>query len=121
MLTLASSCRKLKKRAAAVIEGITWHDVYHLWPLRNSSGTAGWLFHQYGQPWKLYHSPDREHGGECGQLIKKFTGPWGAGAQQLRPESGEVAQMLLEGSEKHREDEEAFKEKEKGSKKRGWW
>lgn len=46
------ACRDLRRRAAAVMEGHVWHDVYHLFALQSSSGAAGWLYHFYGEPWR---------------------------------------------------------------------
>ena len=98
-------CRKLKKRAAAVLEDTLWQDVYHLWVLRNATGSVGWLYHTFGEPWKVYHSPDKDEGSECGQLVKIFSKSWSAGAQHLRPESTDVAKALSEGTERHGESE----------------
>ena len=65
----------------------------------------GWLYHTFGEPWKVYHSPDKDEGSECGQLVKIFSKSLSAGAQHLRPESTDVAKALSEGTERHGESE----------------
>lgn len=106
-------CRQLKQRAAAALEDWTWHDVYHLVALRGGSGAVAWLFHTYGEPWRLYHSPDRQDGAECGDLIQTFSDTRALGLEHLRPESTEVARRMQEGSERFRDKEREVKT--------GWW
>lgn len=89
--------RQLKQRAARLLEDATWHDVYHLWPLRTARGSAGWLFHTYGEPWRLYGSPDSDDGATLGPLVATFGAPQVLGraaSQQLRPEPGAVVEVL---------------------------
>lgn len=88
--------RDLKARARRLIEERPWLDLYHLFALRTAGGATAWLYHTWGEPWKLYHSPDTDAGAECGELIKAFAGPWAAGAQHLRPDAGEVASLMAE-------------------------
>jgi hypothetical protein len=90
-------CRDLKARAAALLEEATWHDVYHLWPLRTARGATGWLFHFWGEPWRLYSSPDADEASELGELVKSFDTPLALGpsmAQQLRPDPADVSAAL---------------------------
>ena len=86
-------CRELKQRATAVIEERVWHDVYHLAPLKTMSGATGWLYHAWGNPWKVYSCEDEE-ARQLGGLLKAFSEARAAGGGSLRPESSEVAELL---------------------------
>jgi hypothetical protein len=96
---LAAFCRELKQRAKRVIEDRMWHDVYHLAPLKTSSGATGWLYHAWCSPWKVYSCLDDE-AKEKGELLKQFSHVWAVGAKSIRPESNEVAALLGEAAAK---------------------
>ena len=99
------TCRDLKRRAASLIEDRTWHEIYHLIALRTGKGAVGWLHHQYGSPWQLYHSPDRREGAKCGELVRCFTQTYALGGQNLRPEAHELVELMNEASETYRDQE----------------
>lgn len=90
-------------RSTAVIER-TWHDIYYLRALRNGAGATAWLFRNFGEPWCLYHSPDRAEGATCGSLVHIFTDEELLPPQQ-RPADEDVARHMSEGSQRFRGEE----------------
>lgn len=95
-MRLPHACRDLKARAAAIIEERVWHDVFHLWPLRSTSGRPGWLYHTWGRPWEVHGCVDDE-GTRRGERLRAFTEGWASGAQSLQPDPQDVADALRSG------------------------